>query len=335
MKKYTNPLGDYHQVDWLRDFKNNQDVSPSPYLFLGRSHYMQVMSTYDPVKFPDAPKDLMPPSPRIMRLISKTFNLWQDTWYFDRKQQEMKNLKNYITEFSEEPTYKQFLNQIGDTSDLSSVSVALRSGLAMYTALGHVVSTHEYGCRGLNSSGLNGANTFHLEPEDLLAGGTANSSFGQGKYLVNYFTPEEREQFWFNFNTLTNHSGVGHVVPYYEEIMEKGLENLIQSYRDLKKSYNDQIAACQNEGDKPGLIKMRDFYFSTEMALTGIQRYLKNYADLADKKLKNLAPNQKASIQSMQTLRDNLRHISEKAPTNLAQALQVVLTVYIALQITG
>ena len=91
---YTNPLSDYHQVDWLRDFKNNQDVSLSPYLFLGRSHYMQVMSTFDPSKSTDAPADLMPP--RVMRLLSKTFNLWQDTWYFDRKQQEMKNLKEYI-----------------------------------------------------------------------------------------------------------------------------------------------------------------------------------------------------------------------------------------------
>ena len=57
---------------------------------------MQVMSTFDPSKSTDAPADLMPPSPRVMRLLSKTFNLWQDTWYFDRKQQEMKNLKEYI-----------------------------------------------------------------------------------------------------------------------------------------------------------------------------------------------------------------------------------------------
>lgn len=83
---FTNALSDYHQVDWCKDFKNNQDTSPSPYMFLGRSHYMQVMSTYDPIKFPDAPADLMPPSPRVMRLLSKTFNLWQDTWYNDRKQ---------------------------------------------------------------------------------------------------------------------------------------------------------------------------------------------------------------------------------------------------------
>ena len=54
----------------------------------------------------------------------------------------------------------------------------------MYTALGHVVSTHEYGCRGFNHEGKNGANTFHLELEDMLAGGAPNNSFGQGKYLL-------------------------------------------------------------------------------------------------------------------------------------------------------
>ena len=71
------------------------------------------------------------------------------------------------------------------------------------------------------------------------------------------------------------------------------------------------------------------------MALTGIQKYILNYADLADKKLSKFGPNQKASIESMKTLRDNLIHISKEAPTNLAQGLQIVLTVYIALQLTG
>ena len=56
---------------------------------------------------------------------------------------------------------------------------------------------------------------------------------------------------------------------------------------------------------------MRNFYFSTEMALTGIQKYLLNYADLAEKKLSKFGPNQNASIESMTTLRDNLRHISK------------------------
>lgn len=29
---------------------------------------------------------LNPPSARTIRLLSKTFTLWQDTWYYNRKQ---------------------------------------------------------------------------------------------------------------------------------------------------------------------------------------------------------------------------------------------------------
>ena len=71
------------------------------------------------------------------------------------------------------------------------------------------------------------------------------------------------------------------------------------------------------------------------MALTGIQRYLENYAALADKKLQGLNESQKQSIQSMKTLRNNLIHISKEAPKDLGQALQLVLSIYNCLQLTG
>lgn len=44
----------------------------------------------------DLKKQLIPPSPRILRLLSKTFALWQDTWYYDRKQREFGHLKDFI-----------------------------------------------------------------------------------------------------------------------------------------------------------------------------------------------------------------------------------------------
>lgn len=87
-------------------------------------------------------------------------------------------------------------NQTGfDFSQFSgkyeSIPFVLRNGLAIFYNLSHVVSTHNYGCRGpINGDPSNpyGANTFHLEPEDLLAGGEANLTFGQGKYLIEYLT---------------------------------------------------------------------------------------------------------------------------------------------------
>lgn len=65
--------------------------------------------------------------------------------------------------------------------------MGVRNGLATYYLLGYVLSTFEYGCRGpvdKTSNGRFGANTFHLEPEDVLAGGEANLTFGQGKHII-------------------------------------------------------------------------------------------------------------------------------------------------------
>jgi hypothetical protein len=60
------------------------------YYLYSRAGYMNRMS-FGNEKKEDFP-DLCPPSPRTLRVISRTFALWQDTWYHDRKQIEMKHL---------------------------------------------------------------------------------------------------------------------------------------------------------------------------------------------------------------------------------------------------
>ena len=57
---------------------------------------MQRMSTVDD----DDPEAsiLRPPTARTLRLLAKTFALWQDTWYYDRRQQELKHLKHYLAQ---------------------------------------------------------------------------------------------------------------------------------------------------------------------------------------------------------------------------------------------
>ena len=39
---------------------------------------------------------LEPPTPRTLRILSKTFALWQDTWYYDRRQMEVGHLQNFL-----------------------------------------------------------------------------------------------------------------------------------------------------------------------------------------------------------------------------------------------
>ena len=109
---------------------------------------------------------------------------------------------------------------------------------------------------------------------------------------------------------------------------------MVQKYRKSKQEFAEKAAKCK-EDEKAEFTRLRNFYFSSEMALVGIQRYLQNYAALADKRLSALNQFQKASREGMQTLRDNLLHITNEAPKNLAQALHLILSVYIALQVTG
>ena len=37
-----------------------------------------------------------PPSNRVTRLLANAFSRWQDNWYLDRSQQELKHLSAYV-----------------------------------------------------------------------------------------------------------------------------------------------------------------------------------------------------------------------------------------------
>ena len=67
---------------------------------------------------------------------------------------------------------------------------------------------------------------------------------------------------------LSAHSGIGHVNPHMEEIMEVGLRKMI---RDFNKQANNS----QENLSKYNL------YMATTFALIGMEKYFQNYAQLA------------------------------------------------------
>lgn len=167
----VNSLCEYHQVRWLKNYLRNEideenwKITNNPYFLYSRAGYMTRMSYANP-EIPD----LNPPSPRILRIVSRTFTLWQDTWYYNRRQAEMKHLQDYI---SENPAFLDTLQSatgynladLRDHERYPKISRAIRNGLAIYYNLSHLVSTKEYGCRGpIGGDPKNpfGANTFHL-----------------------------------------------------------------------------------------------------------------------------------------------------------------------------
>ena len=186
--KKLKKLSVYHKIDWEECFPSVNYPSPSPYLFYSRNQYMQKMGTADEDDDPTTFKNLIPPTPRTLRILTKTFALWQDTWYYDRKQQELKHLTHYLQKNHIAESVAKIAKI--DVNNYSSIDITLRQALAVYVSLAHVLTSDEYGCRGHNSEGQFGAGTFHVEPEDLLAGGEANLTFGQGKHLIAYLTPQ-------------------------------------------------------------------------------------------------------------------------------------------------
>ena len=72
---------------------------------------------------------LEPPSPRILRILSKTFALWQDTWYYDRRQMEMGHLETFLLD----KKIRDEVNLICPLSgEYSSISIPKRQALAVY-----------------------------------------------------------------------------------------------------------------------------------------------------------------------------------------------------------
>ena len=90
-----------------------------------------------------------------------------------------------------------------------------------------------------------------------------------------YLTKKELKNIWDNGNSLSEHSGVGHVVPYLDEIFEKGLQKMVDKFKAL--------TAQEKEG------KTRRLFFGAYLALTGLQKYFENYADLCHRRIQKLS----------------------------------------------
>lgn len=119
---------------------------------------------------------------------------------------------------------------------------SVRVGWNTRVSLGKVFTDEEYGKRGScfdkNMNRVNGADTFHIEPEEIIVGGLPNLSFGQGRYVIDYTTEEEKARNYLT-SSVTYASGVGHVVPEFEVALKHGIPGLILKARELKAKEED------------------------------------------------------------------------------------------------
>ena len=328
------------------------DASSNGYMHYSHQEYLYRMATMSP----EDQAKFNPPSMRILRLLSVTFNRWQDGWYYSRKQDEMETLQQYLSRTKGE----------AETNRIMQLPIAERRGWAIRIALGEIFASYEYGGRwrkqdAATGNWRNGADTFHVNPLDWIAGSMNNIGIGQGKYMIDdERSDEEASNF---YSTLSYGSMVGHVVPKHSILLEKGLGGLIKDAHDyadkVKKkkapttttttttsttsttstTYTPAAGSCLDgvpptRAEDP--VKKLQFYAGVVQALQGVCDYLDKYAKLAATRAKELPASMRAERENLQQMSERLTYLSKGgAPRTFLEAVQLLFTMHCCLHLIG
>jgi Dyp-type peroxidase family len=297
-------------VDWSRLDRHFDQKSDNGYMHYNHKEYLFRMATMSS----EERKYFHPPSHRVLSLLADAFSRWQDNWYFDRAQQEIPHLRAYLEQHPSD----------GDANAVMSLSIEERAGWAAKILLGHLLTSDAYGFRGRrkdeHGNVYNGADTYHINPYEILVGSMPNLGLGQGKYLMDF--AREDEQMSNFFDNLSYASGVGHIVPQFAKALRLGLANLtteVAAHRDA------------SAGDE----KRRRFYAGAVLALEGVAEHCRAFARLAGKMAEASGPAQTAERHNLINIHDRMNRLAELPPTTLVEAAQLIFTLHSCLHHVG
>ncbi|ASO20342.1 Dyp-type peroxidase family [Actinoalloteichus hoggarensis] len=296
-------------MDWNRLDRHFTERSGNGYQYYNHRDYLFHMATMSGAERLRS----LPPSKRVLRLLSKTFSRWQDNWYFDRVQPEPGHLAELLErEFDRERAM-----------EIMSRPVMERMGWAVKLSLGSVFASTEYGFRGrrrdAEGNWVNGADTYHLDPLEIIVGGMPSLGLGQGKYVVDYTRDDEKLGHFFQ--NLSHASGVGHVVPDYQRLLDHGISGLIDDVAG-------RLAAAADE-------QKRQFYLATRLALEGVQAHCLAFADLAADTAAGLPASSEVEQRNLADVEARMRKLADGPPETLAEATQLIFTLHSCLHLIG
>ena len=293
----------YPGVDWSRLDRHFDRKSDNGYMHYNHKEYLYGMTTMSA----EERKHFQPPSHRVLSLLADAFSRWQDNWYFNRAQPEIAHLRVYLE--------RDFGKAKAD--EVMALSIEERAGWAARMLLGHVLTSDAYGFRGrrtdANGNVYNGADTYHINPYEILVGSMPNLGLGQGKYLMDFARDEEQLPNFFD--NLSYASGVGHIVPTFGEALRLGLAELtarVAKQRD---------AAAGDE-------KRRRFYAGAVLALEGVAEHCRAFARLAAKMAEESAPGETARRHNLLAIEARMKRVAMHAPETLAEAAQLIFTLH-------
>ncbi|MFD0202924.1 MULTISPECIES: Dyp-type peroxidase [Saccharothrix] len=299
---------DFPGVDWERLDRHFDRRSANGYMYYNHHDYQHRMAT-----IPDDQREhCRPPSRRVLWLLETVFSRWQDSWYFDRAQQELEHLSVYVERY----------HGAEQAREVMALPVVERVGWAAKIGLGKVFAGHDYGFRGRRRVGgrtVNGADTYHIDPAELIVGAMPNLGLGQGKHVIDYTRDDEQLQNFFR--GLSAASGVGHVVPGYQRLLDKGLDGLIAEVSAKLDTTDDEAK--------------RQFYRAIVLALEGVGEHCLAFADLAAELAHDTQPSQRAELENLLAIHGRMRKLAHQPPDTLVEAAQLIFTLHSCLHLIG
>lgn len=310
-------------VDWSRLDRHYQDASPNGLMYYSHQNYLFTMST----GINRSNDFFSPPSNRILSLLENIFSLWQDNWYFNRKQEEIKeDLRYYIDQYegADKP------------ADIMKESIMVRKGWAVRLSL-HLFSDPSYGFRGrkikmkdgslvpyssfLENKGevVYGSDTYRISPEEIIVGAMPNLSLGEGRYVMKYLSETERMDGFLN--NLSEASGVGHVIPHYEKALHKGLSVM-----------KAEVLAYEKEA---ATLEKRDLYRSAYLSMEGISEYFRNYGKLARATAAKMTDGQVWEKENLEFIAYRMYKLADHKPDTFLEAVQFIFTLHSCLHLNG
>ncbi|MDH5826251.1 pyruvate formate lyase family protein [Sphingobacterium faecium] len=300
-------------IDWSRIDRHYKDKSDNGFMYYNSKNFLFTHATRNPGEMPDVPVISL----RILSLLQHSFSSWQDNWYYDRKQQEIGHLFDYLNDFQESDR----------PAAIVSSSIMIRKAWAIRMSL-KLFATESYGFKGrriVKEDGswlpyntynlplgkvINGADTYRIYPEEIIVGCMPNLTLGEGSYLMSYLTETERQD--ANIKGLSEASGVGHVIPDFEQILDKGLDVCIET-----------LSLSNSEINTASVI-----------AFKGMQDYCLSYADLAIKMSKgaNLTAFEQYNLEQ---IHERMEHLAHGKARNFLEAVQLLYIVHLSLHLTG
>lgn len=321
-------------VDWSRFNRHYDRRSANGWMYYNHQDYLFTLGTQAAVAS-DRPR---PPSLRVQFLLERLFSKWDDTWFRPQKPCELDPLRPQLERFLREPRNAAECNSLLAGAPVVGVDAAAQA--ARLIMCEPVAVRAAWACRllcnlasrieGAGRRGDGGMDTCDIHPLDLLAGSMPAQSLAQGRYFIDYARDDDNEEEryrWFSLGLGPN-SGVGHVVPGYEQLLATGIKGM--------RSRIDEAQAALQAADAQRAATAEPFYRGARLALQGLAEYLGGLADTVSGRAGNLGATETIERENLRTLEVRLRWLAGgEAPRGLLEALQLILAGHATLHLCG